>query len=508
MVFGCFYRNFFLYTITLPATGISKQITLTAEDELEPPPPPPPGPPPPDGPFPPLPAIGMLRRENEAHGPFEKEWGKQEQSDSLSETKANIVKAFDYIDNRIRNKIEARTTPMPARTSNAKEHKEGDSTHDLEAAPTPLPAFWTLHMNKNDLSTGQPSSGLQVAQYPPPGMPPPGYLPPHMNPPPYPPPPMPPPTTPSPTQPPPNPPWYHNGRMPDPKTDLKFEYQSAIGRDGYEPDPLRPASEFFGPFRLDYKHHTLYLENWNLAIQSMLDRGGMGNLVVGLHHSYDKARNSVILGDSNEAIGSYGLVAGRHNKINGRGAVISGGAHNLASGVFSSVGGGTENNATAVFASVRGGKFNLASGPFSVVTGGTHNIAAGAESVVNAGFNNVVLGNMSAINGGVNNSIPVWNVSAVIEGGALVGADVVTGPPEIFVPTAENTDNPDALAACDSPECGEEESRIEEKTAAARVHKAGHDHYQGGGVPEIRRRRSAPVLPRHGVPLGDEFGDD
>merc|ERR1719428_689531 len=84
--------------------------------------------------------------------------------------------------------------------------------------------------------------------------------------------------------------WFHNGQMPNPATDLAFEYQSSIGRDAYEPDPLRPASEFFGPFRIDYKHHTLVLDNWNLAINTLLDRGGMGNLVVGLNQSFDRAR--------------------------------------------------------------------------------------------------------------------------------------------------------------------------------------------------------------------------
>lgn len=455
MALGCFYE-ILLYTMMLHDIGIMQQ--ALAADQFEPPPPPDP-PPPDDAPFPTFPPSGLLRRETETMGPFEKGWAEAAEQ---SETKASIVKAFNYIDDRIRNKAAVGPTPLPVR------NLMGDgSRSEAEVGPTPLPVR-TSNSQRNLVGTRSFSSQVQLAQ--------------NVE-----------------TNNPMLPQWYHNGQMPNPKTDLSFEYQSSIGRDGYEPDPLRPASEFFGPFRIDYKHHTLFLDNWNLNINSKLDRGGMGNLVVGLNQSFDRARNSVILGDSNRAVGSYGLVAGRYNMVKGRGAVITGGEHNLATGTFANVAGGAGNNATAVFASVRGGHDNLASGPFSVVSGGLHNVAEGAESTVTAGFNNRVFGNMSSINGGANNTIAVWNVSATIQGGDRVGTNVVTGPPEIIIPTAENTDNPSALAACNSPACDEEELKSEERIAAGKKRNAGHDHPMGGGEPTVRRRRSPPgVLHVHG----------
>jgi len=413
MVPECYFGAFLLCTIVSTAVATVQRVVSENQLELEVPPPPP------DDPSP----SGMLRREKEKEdGPFERGWEQVER-------KASIMRAFDYIDHRIENKLQADRISQPPRTSNLQESVLGVG------------------------SAG--SSQLEVGhdkEVPPLGL---------------------------------------SGVIPHPKTDLSFEYQSAIGRDGYEPDPLRSASEFFGPFRLDYKHHTVYLENWNMAINTRLNRGGMGNLIVGLNHSYDQARNSVILGDSNSVVGSYGLVTGEYNAAHGRGAVITGGAFNQANAPFSSVAGGSHNNAAAIFSSVRGGENNLASGQFSVVTGGQHNIAAALESTVTAGYNNRVLGNSSSINGGAFNTVPEWNTSETIEGGERVGAVHVTGPPPIEVVAAENTDNPVGLVtACGSAACEEEDLETREKTAAARVHLAGHDHEIGDGVPEVRRRRS------------------
>lgn len=424
---GCHGSSFALAVIAPIATALSR--LATDQDQMEPPPPPPENP---------WPSAGMLRREKEAEGPFERGWSEQEQAES----KASIARAFQYIDHKIGDKVG--DSPLSQRTSSSQK----DLLH-------PRPRSSQLQVvEEPDNEEDENPSARKV------------------------------------------PSWYFNGMIPDPQKDLKFEYQSSIGRDGFEPDPLRPTSEFFGPFRIDYQHHTLTLENWNLAVSSNLDRGGMGNLIVGLNHTYDRARNSVLLGDSNRLDGSYGLVSGRYNFAKGRGAVITGGQKNIASGVYSTVAGGYQNNATGMFASVRGGENNLASGQFSMVSGGLTNIAGGSESTVTAGYNNRVLGNISSINGGVNNTIHEWNISATVEGGFGAGSDIVTGPPEIAIETAENTDNPSGLAAVaeDCAACGEELLRTEEKTAEGRVHNAGHFHHMGGGTPEVRRRRSAPTV--------------
>jgi len=396
---GCHASALLLYTVVSTAAATSRRSAASENSDSS--------------------SSAMLRREEEAveeppppplwhpseeeaaeEGPFERE-------EEEHEAKANIAKAFEYIDQKIGDRLEAgKTTDYSQR--DLLSHRTQIPTSSLEVNKDPAPPATIGGHQKKGKRNVVPA-------------------------------------------------WFNNGHVKK-RNDLAFEYQSAVGRDGYEPDPLRPASEFFGPFRVDYKHHTLYLENWNLAMNTRLDRGGMGNLVVGLNHSYARARNSVILGDSNVMQGSYGVVAGRYNKVTGRGGVVSGGERNLASGSFASVAGGSDNNATAMFATVTGGERNRASGTFSVVSGGEHNVADASESTVTAGFFNINEGNVSSINGGVNNTINRENVSATIQGGRAQGVEAVTGPPELMISTAEDTNNPGGLlTACGSAECEEEE---------------------------------------------------
>merc|ERR1719487_74572 len=87
--------------------------------------------------------------------------------------------------------------------------------------------------------------------------------------------------------------WYKQGHTGTPG-DIDFEYQSAIGRDGYEPNPVQPNSEYFGPFRIDYLKHTIYLEDWNFNIDTTFDAPGWGNLIVGENQSFKGTFNSAI----------------------------------------------------------------------------------------------------------------------------------------------------------------------------------------------------------------------
>merc|ERR1719252_106166 len=133
--------------------------------------------------------------------------------------------------------------------------------------------------------------------------------------------------------------WYHGGFPPNDNA-LQFMYQASIGRDGFEPDPTEPVCEFFGPFKLDYGTHTIYLTDWNLAIGTKLQRYGMGNVIVGLNQTWTDARNGLIVGNSNQLKGSYGVVAGKENRAFGRGAVVDGGFQNDVRTEYGNVNGG------------------------------------------------------------------------------------------------------------------------------------------------------------------------
>jgi len=244
---------------------------------------------------------------------------------------------------------------------------------------------------------------------------------------------------------------------------LKFEYQSAIGRDGFEPDPTGPSAEYFGPFKIDYSTHTITLNNWNMAIGTELKHYGMGNLIVGNNHSYQEARNGVILGDSNILKGSYGLVAGQYNLAKGRGAVVDGGRGNKELADYGTVGGGSSNNVTATFGVVQAGEGNSVTAPFASASGGQDNLADGYSASV-SGKGNKALANLSSVISGEGNEIPANMVSETIAGGHNAGTP--TEPPSevLTVEAGEHAAKPESqeidfstLGCASAKECEEEE---------------------------------------------------
>lgn len=219
---------------------------------------------------------------------------------------------------------------------------------------------------------------------------------------------------------------------------IAFEYQSAVGdpkfpgqqgRDGFEPDPYRPMSEYFGPFRIDYESHTIFLQDWNLVLMSDFGQKGMGNLVVGLAHDYSQASNSVVLGGGNTVEGKYAVAAGLENTAKGTGAVCAGGAQNSALKNFAAVFGGSKNKADAEFSTVAAGVGGLAGAKFSSVLGGQSNKAMGWGTTILAGSLNVAFGNLSTISGGYNNTVPEENLTASVQGGKNTGWNTDIKPP-------------------------------------------------------------------------------
>lgn len=211
--------------------------------------------------------------------------------------------------------------------------------------------------------------------------------------------------------------WFNGGVSPQAAA-VTFEYQSAIGRDGFEPDPLEPLCEYFGPFKLNYETHTIYVDNWNLVLGTELKRYGMGNLIVGNNQSYEMARNGLIVGRSNILRGSYGAVGGEDNFARGRGAVVAGGLGNSARADYSTAAGGAHTNATIHFAVAEGGLWNGASAPFSTVGGGRYNNADGFSSDVMGGTFNYAMANLSAITGGYLGVVKEEDVSDSVQGGS------------------------------------------------------------------------------------------
>lgn len=261
--------------------------------------------------------------------------------------------------------------------------------------------------------------------------------------------------------------WYHAGNEPA-KSYLKFEYQSSIGRDGFEPDPIEPVTEFFGPFKIDYATHTILLENWNLLLGTKIPRYGMGNLIVGTNQSYTDARNGVIVGKDNTLRGSYGVVAGEDNFAMGKGAVVAGGFQNKVRAEYASVMGGQLNNATIHFATSSGGYRNMASAPFSTVGGGAWNVADGFSSFIAGGKENKAMANLSVVIGGWNNAIPDLAVSETLLGGKTAKAPTPEPPEDLTIwpgefKEAKDTDlNYKALGCKTADGCQQEEEEEEE----------------------------------------------
>jgi hypothetical protein len=265
--------------------------------------------------------------------------------------------------------------------------------------------------------------------------------------------------------------WFHGGNGPHTNV-LKFEYQSAIGRDGFEADPTEPVCEYFGPFKIDYGLHTVFLQNWNLKIGTKLDRWGMGNVIVGLNHTYENARNGVVVGHSNSLKGQYGFVAGDQNVAIGRGAVVSGGYQNDAAAEYSNVNGGQKNNVSVHFSVVSGGYGNMASAPWSTAGGGENNIVDGFSATVMGGNRNQALANLSAITGGGSNEIPPTAVSETVIGGHAGNVPTPEPPKDLVIEPGEYTSNAAqsthelnyaALGCTDESSCEQEEEEEEEE---------------------------------------------
>lgn len=283
--------------------------------------------------------------------------------------------------------------------------------------------------------------------------------------------------------------------------DLRFEYQSANGRDGFEPDPFRTSSEFFGPFRVDYKQHTLYLDNWNLGVGSgLLDRPGLGNLIVGNGHKFKGTFNSAIVGVNNTANGSYNFVAGRDNFAQGRGSVVAGGEGNVALSSHTSIDGGEENVAKKFFAVVQGGYQNAAEAPFAVVAAGMYNWAGGNASSVTGGTMNSADAEFSSVNGGQSNMVPGPNNSEALEGGHHIGWPKPLPLPGIVIPAGEGPPvehAPCTSAACNKAFMAELSSEVgATRDRRAKKEKASKGHMAPGLTPgdlNFRRRRSSEL---------------
>ncbi len=118
---------------------------------------------------------------------------------------------------------------------------------------------------------------------------------------------------------------------------------------------------------------------------SLDDRNGSHNLIVGKHHSYS---------------GFGGFVAGWENNISGDYASVLGGFQNWGIGDFSSVSGGSKNIADGFTASVSGGAWNHASGGGASVSGGEGNTASGSAAAVSGGTGNNASGSGETVGGG------------------------------------------------------------------------------------------------------------
>lgn len=285
-------------------------------------------------------------------------------------------------------------------------------------------------------------------------------------------------------------------------SDLRFEYQSSIGRDGFEPDPFRTASEYFGPFRVDYHKHTLYLDNWNLGVSSELDRGGLGDFMVGNGHKFSEATNSAFAGVNNTAMGSYDFVAGKNNIASGEGSVVAGGESNRAENNHTNIDGGESNVVQSLFGVVQGGYMNSAEAPYASVEAGMYNWAGGKAASVIGGTMNSADGTYAAVNGGQRNMVPGGNVSDAVEGGYMVGVPNGTPGPEIDVEPGEGPD--EEFPPCQGEACAKALMAEHEREAGAtrdrrnKLEKAQKNRHVPGISPNdkaFRRRRSASEDP-------------
>lgn len=182
-----------------------------------------------------------------------------------------------------------------------------------------------------------------------------------------------------------------------------WDNASAHPPSAYEPDYFRDESEWFGPFRLDYHTHTVWVEDWNFRISSKASKPGHGNFAVGPDQYLEHATNS--------------FVSGRRNVGRGDSVAVLGGAANLAKGDGSVVVGGEGNVANAKFATVAGGFHDYARGDYSLALGGSRDMAEGESSAVIGGRAGLNEAKMAVIAGGNANSVKSVAQYATIAGG-------------------------------------------------------------------------------------------
>jgi hypothetical protein len=154
-------------------------------------------------------------------------------------------------------------------------------------------------------------------------------------------------------------------------------------------------------------------------------RGGVHDLVVGPHHTFNSFG---------------GFVAGDTNAVEGPSATVSGGRANAATGVWSSVSGGLGNSAADEATSISGGHGNTAIQFGSSVSGGDNNVANGATASVSGGSFNHATGSSASISGGESNVAS--DIDATVGGGRLnqaTASDAAVGGGDGVINSTANT---------------------------------------------------------------------
>eukprot|EP00746_Dinoflagellata_sp_MGD_P007169 gnl/MRDRNA2_/MRDRNA2_114143_c0_seq1.p1 gnl/MRDRNA2_/MRDRNA2_114143_c0~~gnl/MRDRNA2_/MRDRNA2_114143_c0_seq1.p1 ORF type:complete len:462 (-),score=68.71 gnl/MRDRNA2_/MRDRNA2_114143_c0_seq1:3-1388(-) len=206
--------------------------------------------------------------------------------------------------------------------------------------------------------------------------------------------------------------WHH----------LQWMNETTHGKSAYEPDYFHDESEYFGPFRVDYRSKTVFVDDWTLHVLSNGKFQGRGNVLVGPHHYYDMATNSFAAGRHNSVRRNAAVVfGGRHNVAAGSASSVLGGVHNAATGTDSAIGGGGGNVASANWTSVLGGRSNKLFGIASSIVGGFANLARGPNSAVLAGTGNHASAEAASVQQGSGNSAQSpWSTITDGHGGRTV----------------------------------------------------------------------------------------
>lgn len=150
----------------------------------------------------------------------------------------------------------------------------------------------------------------------------------------------------------------------------------ALGPQGPPGPPGPKGDQGDSFFNLDQATQTVTLPNYNLRI-SAVTNSGLGNLIVGNHHSVGACSNCFVAGEQNTAAGASNVVVGNLNTVTGSYNSIDGGRKNVCEGMYNSIGGGIRNKVTSTGAHVSGGIQNEANSKAATVSGGVATMAAG-----------------------------------------------------------------------------------------------------------------------------------